>query len=172
MVFKPLRLSRFLAALTQALELPALDAHDEGYSPVQGTPLAGLRVLLADDNAVNQIIAGSMLEQLGALPVVAGCGQQALDCLAAGSFDILLLDCEMPDLDGFEVARRWRAIEQAEGRDPLPIIAVTGRSRRDAWPACAAAGMDDFLNKPFLREQLVLLVRNRVSSPSTVRADT
>jgi signal transduction histidine kinase/CheY-like chemotaxis protein len=167
MLFKPLRLSRFLAALAQALDMPSEDVPDPHAARSPATPLAGMRVLLADDNAVNQIIAGSMLEQLGALPVVAGSGRQTLECLATGGFDILLLDCEMPEMDGFEVARRWREIERAEGRESLPIIAVTGRSRREAWPACAAAGMDDFLNKPFLREQLALLVRTWVSSQPT-----
>lgn len=167
LLYKPLRLPRLLAALVQALEgADAADAvPDPGPRagrPPPAAPLSKVRALLADDNAVNQIIASSLLEQLGAHAVVAGSGAQTLACLDANRFDILLLDCEMPEMDGFEVARRWRATERAEGREPIPIIAVTGRSRRDAWPACAAAGMDDFLNKPFLREQLVQLVQTWV----------
>ncbi len=155
-LYKPLRLSRLLAVLAQALEFqPAPPAV---VAPSQGVPLQGLRVLLAEDNPVNQIIAQSMLEQLGAAVRVTASGAQTLDALSRDDFDLLLQDCEMPDVDGLEVTRRWRRHEQQAQLAPLPIIAVTGRSRREAWPACSAAGMDDFLGKPFLREQLVAVL--------------
>ncbi|WP_395699071.1 ATP-binding protein [Aquabacterium sp.] len=156
-LYKPLRLSRLLTVLAQALEVqPALPA---SAAPPQAPLLQDLRVLLAEDNPVNQIIAQSMLEHLGAEVRVAASGAQTLDALGRAEFDLLLLDCEMPDVDGLEVARRWRAHEQRQGLARLPIVAVTGRSRREAWPACSAAGMDDFLGKPFLREQLVAVLR-------------
>ncbi len=100
-----------------------------------------------------------MLENLGARVVVADNGQQALDALAGEAFDLVLLDWEMPDLDGGEVTRRWREQERREGRAPTRILAVTGHSRQDAWPRGQAAGMDGFLAKPYFSDQLLQAIR-------------
>lgn len=137
--------------------------------PAARTPppsLDGLRVLLADDNAINQVVSGNMLRELGANVTVAESGSHALDQLEQQPFDLVLLDCEMPDIDGFEVARRWRAIEARDGRPRTPIVAVTGHNRRSTWPRCRAAGMDDFLSKPFFPEHVAALVRTWVPSAS------
>jgi signal transduction histidine kinase/ActR/RegA family two-component response regulator len=158
-LYKPLRLSQLLAALLKALD-PLPQAQAAAPSPdAPARPLAGLRVLLAEDNPVNQLVARSMLENLGARVVVADNGQQALDALAGEAFDLVLLDWEMPDLDGGEVTRRWREQERREGRTPTRILAVTGHRRPDAGPRGQAAGMDGFLAKPYFSDQLLQAIR-------------
>lgn len=158
-LYKPVRLSRLLAALVQALEpLPDSPPDGDAVQALQPRPLRGLHVLLADDNPINQLVASSMLEHLGATVQAVDDGQGTLDALAQGRYDIVLLDCEMPGLDGPEVARRWRQTEAREGRRHTPVVAVTGHSRQDAWPRCQAAGMDEFLSKPYFSDQLAALI--------------
>lgn len=167
-VYKPLRLSKLLAALLQALAPVAAapaPATPDASAPV--LPLAGVHVLLADDNPVNRLVATGLLEHLGARVVTADDGPQTLQALQAEAFDIVLLDCEMPGLDGPETAARWRAIEAQTGRDRMPILAVTGHSRDEAWSRCEAAGMDGFLAKPYFSEQLQEAIRAALAPVAT-----
>ena len=157
-LYKPVRLSQLLSALLQALDpLPegerVAPAADDGAG--SAPPLQGLRVLLAEDNPVNQMVASSMLMHLGAAVVSAENGRQTLLALAGQRFDLVLLDCEMPDLDGFEVASRWRETERHDGLPRTPMLAVTGHSRDQAWPRCQATGIDGFLAKPYFSDQLL-----------------
>lgn len=122
----------------------------EGAKPARHA-LAGRRILVVDDNDVNALVARAMLERLGAQAEVAGDGQQALDALRAGRFDAVLMDCQMPRLDGFEATRRWR---QAEAGPRLPIVGLTAFAGEDDRRACLAAGMDDHLAKPYLLADL------------------
>ena len=87
---------------------------DAGAPGADGSRL--VRVLLVEDNLVNQLVAQSLLERLGAQVVLAGDGEQALQRLAEQSFDLVLMDCQMPVLDGLDCTRRWRAIEAREAR--------------------------------------------------------
>ncbi len=155
-LYKPLRLSQLLAALLQALDpLPEALAATADEGAARAAPLQDLRVLLAEDNPVNQMVTSGMLTHLGATVVGADDGRQTLQALARERFDFLLLDCEMPDLDGPEVARRWRETERREGLPRIPILAVTGHCRDLAWPRCEAAGIDAFLAKPYFSDQLL-----------------
>jgi signal transduction histidine kinase/CheY-like chemotaxis protein len=101
------------------------------------------RVLVAEDNAVNARVVCALLTRLGLEVVVAGDGEQALSRLAAEPFDLLLLDCHMPVLDGFETARRLRA-----SGSRLPVVALTASTQPEDQEACRVAGMDAFLAKP------------------------
>ena len=104
---------------------------------------AGLRVLLAEDNPVNQLVARRMLRQLGVTPTIVSDGQGALEAVLARPWDVVLMDAHMPTMDGLEATRRIRAA----GRD-THIIAMTASSMREDQEACLAAGMDAFLSKP------------------------
>ncbi len=108
-------------------------------------------VLVVEDNAVNRVIAQALLEQLGIRADTAEDGVDALARLHAPGQDFaaVLMDCHMPELDGLEATRRWRSTEQLQGRPHLPIIAMTANAPDEAAPACAEAGMDDFIAKPF-----------------------
>jgi signal transduction histidine kinase/ligand-binding sensor domain-containing protein/CheY-like chemotaxis protein len=109
-----------------------------------------LRILIAEDNPVNQKLMRSVLGKLGYGPDVAQNGYEVLDHLEAAPYDLILMDVQMPDLDGLETTRRIRA---AEGRQPR-IIAMTANALREDREACLAAGMDSYISKPFKLEEL------------------
>ena len=120
--------------------------------------LAGVRVLVVDDNDINRDLAESLLLNAGAMVVTAEDGQQALECLRQQShqLDVVLLDVQMPGLDGHAVTRQYR---QLEGNRRLPIIALSAGAYREQREAALTAGMDDYLAKPFDVGQLLKLVR-------------
>jgi CheY-like chemotaxis protein len=115
-------------------------------------PLPAARVLLVEDNAVNRMLATRMLETLGIAVLEAHDGEEALDCLHGpdgATVAAVLMDCQMPGIDGFEATRRWRAHEAARGAVRLPIVALTANVLPDDIAECKAAGMDAHLGKPF-----------------------
>jgi CheY-like chemotaxis protein len=109
-----------------------------------------LRVLLAEDNVVNQKVACRILEKKGCAVAVAADGKQAVEAWEKGEFDLILMDVQMPEMDGFEAsaAIRRREAERADGRDRIPIIALTAHAMREDEERCASAGMDGFISKP------------------------
>ena len=115
--------------------------------------LAG-RVLLVEDNPVNQVMTQAMLERLGLAVVVAGDGQEALKRYGEQTFDAVLMDVQMPGMDGVTVTERLRAFEQAQSRARTPVVAVTGNPEPEVRARGHEAGMDDFLGKPFTLQQL------------------
>jgi PAS domain S-box-containing protein len=120
------------------------------------TALRGCRVLLAEDNAVNQAVTNAMLGTLGCGAKIVGNGLQAVEAATAGEFDVILMDCNMPQLDGWEATRRIRAWEAAKhAPHKVPIIALTANALQGDRERCLEAGMDDFLSKPFKREELL-----------------
>jgi CheY-like chemotaxis protein len=116
----------------------------------------GQRILLVEDNPVNQRVAQRLLQKLAADVTIANNGAEALERLAESSFDAVLMDCQMPVMDGFTAARRIRAAEHANGRGKrLPIIALTANVMSEDRENCIAAGMDAHLGKPIEPAQLV-----------------
>jgi two-component system, sensor histidine kinase len=103
------------------------------------------RVLVAEDNAINQEIIGALLQRLGANATIVGNGALALAALRTGRFDVVLMDCNMPVMDGYEATRRIRA---EPVRNSIPIIALTANALAEDRQRCMDAGMDDFLSKP------------------------
>ncbi|MDP1793560.1 MAG: PAS domain-containing protein [Acidimicrobiales bacterium] len=108
------------------------------------------RALLAEDNAVNQFVARAMLERLGWHVTVVENGQEALDTLAAADFDVVILDCQMPVLDGYSAARAIRLLDGPKGR--LPIVAMTASALEEDRQRCFDAGMDEFIAKPITKD--------------------
>jgi two-component system, sensor histidine kinase SagS len=123
---------------------------------VESAPVAHrARILLVEDNPVNQLVAKGMLSKLGCEVVVAGHGGEALKCLEEQHFDMVLMDCNMPVMDGYEASRQIRS----SGRWPdLPIVALTANAMSEERERCRAAGMNDYLAKPFRREELNALL--------------
>jgi CheY-like chemotaxis protein len=130
-------------------------------SPVLGIDpaLEHRHILLAEDNPVNQEIAVEILTSLGCRVQVVANGHEALAALEHATYDIVLMDCQMPELDGFETTQAFRKREVAMGQAPLPIIAMTAHAMRDDREHCFTAGMRDYLSKPFTPEQLRATLR-------------
>jgi two-component system, sensor histidine kinase and response regulator len=109
-------------------------------------------ILLAEDNIVNQKVACRILEKLGYRVDVAADGQAAFEAWQSGRYHLILMDCQMPVMDGFETTRKIRE-QEAQGKH-IPVIALTAHAMKGADNECRAAGMDDYLSKPIDREQL------------------
>lgn len=118
--------------------------------PAPGAAKAeGLRILIAEDNAVNARLLLAVLARLGHRAERVADGQQALAALRTRTFDVVLMDVQMPELDGLEATRRQRAWERETGRAPVRIAALTANALAGSREECLAAGMDDFLAKPY-----------------------
>ncbi|CAD5199764.1 Sensor histidine kinase/response regulator [Pseudomonas sp. FEN] len=126
-------------------------------------PSRRARILLVEDNPVNQLVAKGMLGKLGCEVTIAAHGGEALSQLEQQVFDLVLMDCNMPVMDGYEASRQIRR----SGRWPnLPIVALTANAMPEERERCRAAGMNDYLAKPFRREELMALLEHWV--PATV----
>ena len=123
---------------------------------VENVNNSGVRILLAEDNPVNQEVAIAMLENnLNYSIDVAQNGYQSVEAYLENDYELILMDCQMPEMDGFEATKKIREHEQHHGHDrPIPIIALTANVQKGAKDKCRAAGMDDYLSKPFSQEQL------------------
>ena len=131
----------------------AVDAHGE---------FRGERVLLVDDNELNADLAQQILSMLGLDVDIARSGVAALEQLAVSDYDIVLMDCQMPDMDGYETVRLWRRSEHASRRQRTPIVAVTAFTLLGDKRKCLAAGMDDYLAKPYTAKELTTVLRRRL----------
>lgn len=123
--------------------------------------LEGIRILLVEDNPVNVLVAENMLKKFGCEVVTASDGRQAVELYCRHVFDVILMDCSMPIMDGFEATRKIRKAEAARGANPVHIIALTANAMKEDRERCLEAGMDDFLPKPIsmilLEEKLKIL---------------
>jgi two-component system sensor histidine kinase/response regulator len=121
------------------------------------------RALLVEDNVVNQEVALAMLQDLGVVAVSAWNGEEALEKLTSERFDVVLMDCQMPKLDGYATTVRFREWEVANQRSRTPIIALTANALSGDAEKCYAAGMDRYLSKPFTIDQLYQVLDSSVS---------
>ena len=132
---------------------------DRHPAPAANAPQRGLdrkaRILLVEDNPVNLMVAQRLLQILGVDCDTAGNGQVALEKMEAGDYDLILMDCQMPVLDGYSATRRWRELEQQRNATRrLPIVAMTANAMAGDRQKCLDAGMDDYLAKPVSRQEL------------------
>jgi two-component system sensor histidine kinase EvgS len=124
------------------------------------------RILLVEDTPANQMAAQAQLEALGCNVTCAPSGALALKALLASSFDLVLMDCDLPDMTGYDVVKQWRRIEGQRATTPTPVLATSAVSSEDHATACFDAGMDGVLNKPLklatLRDALLLWCQTSV----------
>jgi CheY-like chemotaxis protein len=118
------------------------------------SPLRPLQILLVEDNVINQKVASRMLEKNGHTVVVASNGKEALRAVEAGRFDAVLMDVQMPEMDGLEATAAIRAAEQGTDRR-LPIVALTADAMTGDRERCLEAGMDGYVTKPVQSPQLL-----------------
>jgi len=153
---KPLRASQLFDALIAVFAEPGTTP-EVAAGDGDGTPVSSLRILLAEDNAVNQKLALRLLEQLGYRADVAWNGVEVIDALERGAYDVVLMDVQMPELDGLDATRqiceRWPSGERPR------IIAMTANAMQEDREACFAAGMDDYVAKPIRPNELAEALR-------------
>jgi CheY-like chemotaxis protein len=151
-VSKPVKASRLFDALVEVLARTAPPVAAAAPSGPQLAERHPLRILIAEDNPVNQKVAQLMIERLGYRADVVGDGAEAVDAVRRVPYDVVFMDLQMPELDGFGAMRQIRS-EQPEDRRPR-IIALTANALEEDREACLAAGMDDYLSKPLQRDKL------------------
>ncbi len=153
------RLARYLAGSHHAT-IPI----DAALREASARSLAGTRVLVVEDSAVNQEVAHALLEHLGCEVTLAANGQQGLDAMEEDDYDVVLMDCMMPVLDGFEATAELRRRERANpARRRTHVVALTASAMRGDRERCLAAGMDDYLAKPYSGEELAAALRRRLN---------
>ncbi len=160
---KPIRQSQFYRVLTDILPVASetLPAPQRPPSPEPNDRFNALQglILLAEDNEVNQIVAIGMLTSLGCQVHIANNGHEAVETFRQTVYDLVLMDCQMPEMDGFATTETLRHHERLEHQRPTPIIALTAHATTRDRAQCLAAGMDDYLSKPYTQEGLYTVLR-------------
>jgi two-component system sensor histidine kinase/response regulator len=159
---KPLRRSQLLNCVTRAMNAASEPALED--TAIRSLPSAAARafvpkILLVEDNPVNREVAVGMLESLGCIAHAAENGFLALEIMNNDAYDAVLMDCQMPVMDGLTATAELRRREQNSGGARIPIIALTANTMEGDRERCLAAGMDDFLSKPFSQQQLAALLK-------------
>jgi signal transduction histidine kinase/CheY-like chemotaxis protein len=162
-VGKPVRLPELCGALGELLDArsgvrtraPASDSPTPQAPPAQ----ASARILLAEDNRVNQMVAVRLLEKMGHQVQVAWNGHEALEALRGERFDLVLMDCQMPEMDGYEATRRIRRGDEGVWQSEIPVIAMTANAMKGDRERCIEAGMDDYIPKPIKPDLLAGVIR-------------
>jgi PAS domain S-box-containing protein len=175
-LLKPVKQSQLFDCLATALEGESGTARfTRAAIPSSASPAAGdgrvakLRILLVEDHRTNRRLCELMLESLGLRAEVATTGIEAVDAVQKSRFDVILMDCHMPEMDGYEATKRIRAREATgctPGEPPVYIIAVTANALLGERERCLDAGMDDYLTKPFTTKQLASALRRRPDAVS------
>ena len=171
MLSKPVRGRELLTAILAAM----------GYGPPapSSTPLLprevpsrgrALRILLAEDNRVNQVVASRLLAKLGHTLVIANHGQEAIDLLQQQNFDLVLMDIQMPVMDGILATKTIREREQSTHRH-MPVIAMTAHAMKGDRLRCLAAGMDGYVTKPIKSEELEAAILTALHDPPDLGLD-
>ena len=153
-ITKPAKQAMLINALTELKQVGATGSPIARAGAGAAALRAGIRVLVADDNAVNQKVATHMLRKLGADAHSVANGIEALEALRTRDFDVVLMDCQMPEMDGYEATRQLRNSEATHKNRDIPVIALTANALGMDREKCIAAGMNDYLSKPIDRARL------------------
>jgi CheY-like chemotaxis protein len=167
---KPISRSALWTAVTSAMREPKpLDARADREVPIAdpAVPLQKARILLAEDNRVNQKVAKGLLERDGYSVVLASNGREAVAAFKAQTFDLVLMDMQMPEMDGVEATAMIRLSEKPGCR--IPILALTAHAFKGDRERCIEGGMDDYLSKPINRRDLLEKVGHFTSSARAVQ---
>jgi two-component system sensor histidine kinase/response regulator len=167
---KPVRRAQLMDVLTTISGNPATESAAAPGKALVEPRFDHSRVLLVEDNHVNQLVAARMLKAFGIEAVVVADGAQAVAAVQKNAFDLVLMDCQMPELDGYDATRairEWETLHRRAGTPRLSIVAMTANAMVGDREKCLAAGMDDYLSKPIKRDALLgALVRWLAPSPA------
>jgi CheY-like chemotaxis protein len=168
---KPVKRDALIEVLAETIGAAAPAATPSLVVDPPTAVLASLRVLVVEDNLVNQMLVVHLLKKLGTSVTLAGNGLEALDRLRDTVVDIVLMDCQMPELDGYEATQCIRAGGAGEAASRLPVIALTAHALASDRERCLLAGMTDYLTKPIEPKSLRLILekyaaRGQPAAPS------
>ena len=139
------------------IDLPLSTAGEGDVQEDKSRQLAmgvGLNILLVEDNTVNQLVAKEIIKRCGHVVTIAGDGEEALEIFKQNEFDIVLMDVQMPIMDGYEATRLIRDYQVVQGAEPTPIIAMTAHAMQGTREECISRGMNDYVSKPITRETI------------------
>jgi two-component system sensor histidine kinase/response regulator len=170
---RPVKQSQLFNAIMEAISTthdPAPASRPGGSVPLD-VSLSGRRILVAEDNEINRIVVTEILRKFGFECEVAADGIKALDAVRSGSYDLVVMDCQMPGMDGFEATQAIRALEAQEKRPRLPILALTANAMKGDQERCLAAGMDAYATKPLNPDRLFDAIRSLLAhnTPDTIK---
>ena len=169
-LIKPIRAAQLRSAVLQALGICA--PQEERSLSVVAPALqqsAPLEILLAEDNTVNQMVMMRLLSKRGHKVTVVGNGLQAVKGVRERSYDLVLMDVQMPELDGLQATKQIREMESAENRSPVRIVALTAHALKSDRDQCLAVGMDDYLSKPIVPAELdIVLQKSSAAEPNSL----
>jgi CheY-like chemotaxis protein/HPt (histidine-containing phosphotransfer) domain-containing protein len=165
-LLKPVRQSQLFDAVIDALQLPGQKTAPAAKTTEVSLNYCGKRILVVEDNKVNQKVILSQLAKFQLKPHLANNGQAALELLERQTYDLVLMDCQMPIMDGYEATRTLREREiTAGGNSPTPIAALTAHASAEEREKCLSAGMDDYLSKPVSRAALAAVLERWLGMP-------
>jgi CheY-like chemotaxis protein len=172
-LMKPVRRDELRASIVSALTPQTAERGndndvlelEDGSSLSLGPPPRTVRVLLTEDNVVNQRVAVRILEKAGYSVITANNGREALEALQEQEFDLVLMDVQMPEMDGLEATTAIREKEKITG-DHIPIVAMTAHAMKGDEARCLAAGMDGYISKPIRAHDLLELVEKHAHEDS------
>jgi CheY-like chemotaxis protein/HPt (histidine-containing phosphotransfer) domain-containing protein len=159
---KPVRRAKLLETVADVLGAPAPAEADDAAPAV--APVAGQPILVVEDNAVNQRVIEAMLGKRGFAVECAGNGREGLERIAERDYALVFMDCQMPELDGYEATAALREREGASAH--LPVVAMTAHAMKGDRERCLAAGMDDYLAKPLRPEELDAVLERWLHAPA------
>jgi PAS domain S-box-containing protein len=168
-ITKPIRQSHLFDAVMRTIAAGSVCGGSHETTPTE-RPLQGIHVLLAEDNEVNQEVARELLLDAGCSVEVVGNGKLASEAAAARRYDIVLMDCQMPEMDGFEATATIRRREKENGSPRQPIIALTANAVEGDRERCLSAGMDNYVTKPIDPETLIKTIQGMVTVKSAVES--
>ena len=161
---KPFRRADLHRCVSRTVMLPGLQAVEMTDAAAESQRQSGPRILLVEDNPVNREVAVGMLESLGCRPKAVENGWLAIEAMNDSTYDAILMDCQMPVMDGLSATAEIRRRELTAARPRVPIIALTANALEGDRERCLAAGMDDFLSKPFAQQQLAVILKRWLSA--------
>jgi CheY-like chemotaxis protein len=170
-VTKPVKQSKLADAITQALGQARAAEAQRREDVAEKEKVGPLRILLAEDGLVNQKLAIALLRKKGHDVTVANNGKEAVECVAEQDFDVILMDVEMPEMDGYQATAAVREREK-QSSNHTPIIAMTAHAMKGDRERCLAAGMDAYVAKPVRAEELHRTIESVVATPATRASDS